>query len=1565
MKVGINVHFQHSFFSSGSSTVAFSLATALKQLGHTPVLINLNGSSEWFEDVTELKGLYEQKNLLKWESSDILDLYIDIDGFLIPSERRRIGKRVAVFLRKPAFLTLFESTVYPIGQPVQNFIDCDEIWTWDHYDVKDTHLIEILTKKPVMRIPFTWSPEAVNAYGKNSPTWAETSGNESWEVHGLETNSTMASNTTFPIVSLAYAYTNSKAKFNNIHIHNSDRIETQQFFKENILAHSQRGGLDYSFVGRVRCTDLRRTPKTVVMSHLRFIVIKGALLDCVWNGIPVIHNSPFLKEIGLERYYYSDNSVLGVTEALNNLEEDYVGKKGMFADGFLDKIKKTISDTFNPLQKIDTWERILSEKKKPIKKEIVIGFSDVYDSFNYEYNFWTLLLNEAGKNLSPPISVKGVDAKTVKDIDLLMFGPFGSTWKDIHCPKIHFTGENSPVVDGIMNIGFKQDGPNSFRFPLWMMYIDWFGANQERLVNPKTMPIDSVCSSVISNKSKFCAFVVSNPTNQVRNNAFHTLSQYKKVDSAGKLFNTVGDSIFTDIAGGGGGELKKMEFLKDYKFCLTYENGRNDGYVTEKLLAAKAAGCVPIYWGATNVEEDFAPGSFLNVNSVEDINSAVKDIDENSETWQSMAEKPSIDGVKIRKRMSKLAKVIFGSILEPERLITLPECIGAATSEEARVLGELRGCLSKPSMIAPVQFTPSNKSKLERPSKEYTWNNKTLLVTCATQKYVEPLLKWLQSTQHRLDKEPNLSARVYLGDDVSDITFRLLKSQHPVVEFYKLPTDLKVNNFPDIWDPQHFAWKLWIYQELVQEVGLQNTLIWYMDAASIIVRWPTEWFLKTLQEGICMLEDPEQINQQWCQPSFCRKLEVTSEELNKNQIVGGIISFIGGSSLAWKIFIEAWVLGQQRDIIAGLKWAGSLPDGRPYGHRHDQSILSILRLRRNVPVYPLYKVYNHESLRRCFKSGACLYIHRGDFKEHDNFAPRIGEVHLINLARRPDRIAKFKENHEAWTKKVCLRPAYDGKELVLSPAMAKVFSPNDFLWKKAIMGCALSHLSLWLELANEQPTCENYLILEDDVKLQKGWLNIWNEASKHIPEDYDILYLGGVLPPNRNGFNNILEPVNQFWNRIGPNRIFGQREPTRYFHFCNYSYILSRKGAQKILQDIASRGYTTSADHMVCNRMDLNHYILNPVIAGCYQDEDPKYQNSEFNNFNRVDVFDSDLWNNDERFSQEEIKVAIETPMNSISLEQVIIDGRIRPMNNKNASFVTTCEASINTKDVSVSKSRIYTVGDHTLVNGSLLEYTWLNELLGGRLDTQQQLSVDHEPLDSKPIFICMKPHFEEYLRVFERYKMAGKEFYAIHLSDEHFSDPIGWYAYCKHIFRPYIRPDTAELSNVTHIPLGPYRSTSNTRELKDRKFIWSFFGTGWNDREAKMEGLKELQPNSYTFFDSWMNSNQLTSEKYTETCLNSMFMPCPSGQNVETFRFYEAIDHGVIPIYVRNGEEDLHFKMLAKNLPLVVFDSWNIVKQSITIFLQNPELLQEYRSKLLMAWNDWKVELKSKLDSI
>jgi hypothetical protein len=65
---------------------------------------------------------------------------------------------------------------------------------------------------------------------------------------------------------------------------------------------------------------------------------------------------------------------------------------------------------------------------------------------------------------------------------------------------------------------------------------------------------------------------------------------------------------------------------------------------------------------------------------------------------------------------------------------------------------------------------------------------------------------------------------------------------------------------------------------------------------------------------------------------------------------------------------------------------------------------------------------------------------------------------------------------------------------------------------------------------------------------------------------------------------------------------------------------------------------------MIVNHWDkLNIYFPDPLLAGCIQESDPAYMNSEFNNFNRIDKFDSDLWTNDERWSHEERDAALNT----------------------------------------------------------------------------------------------------------------------------------------------------------------------------------------------------------------------------------------------------------------------------------------------------------------------------------
>ena len=48
---------------------------------------------------------------------------------------------------------------------------------------------------------------------------------------------------------------------------------------------------------------------------------------------------------------------------------------------------------------------------------------------------------------------------------------------------------------------------------------------------------------------------------------------------------------------------EKISTLKKYRFSICFENTKNiNGYVTEKIFCCFAAGCVPVYWGAKNIE---------------------------------------------------------------------------------------------------------------------------------------------------------------------------------------------------------------------------------------------------------------------------------------------------------------------------------------------------------------------------------------------------------------------------------------------------------------------------------------------------------------------------------------------------------------------------------------------------------------------------------------------------------------------------------------------------------------------------------------------------------------------------------------------------------------------------------------------------------------------------------------------------------------------------------------------------------------------------------------------------
>ncbi len=59
--------------------------------------------------------------------------------------------------------------------------------------------------------------------------------------------------------------------------------------------------------------------------------------------------------------------------------------------------------------------------------------------------------------------------------------------------------------------------------------------------------------------------------------------------------------------------LDKWKTLQNYKFCICYENMKDQyGYITEKIFDCFVSSCVPIYWGASNITQYIPAECFID-----------------------------------------------------------------------------------------------------------------------------------------------------------------------------------------------------------------------------------------------------------------------------------------------------------------------------------------------------------------------------------------------------------------------------------------------------------------------------------------------------------------------------------------------------------------------------------------------------------------------------------------------------------------------------------------------------------------------------------------------------------------------------------------------------------------------------------------------------------------------------------------------------------------------------------------------------------------------------------------
>ena len=229
----------------------------------------------------------------------------------------------------------------------------------------------------------------------------------------------------------------------------------------------------------------------------------------------------------------------------------------------------------------------------------------------------------------------------------------------------------------------------------------------------------------------------------------------------------------------------------------------------------------------------------------------------------------------------------------------------------------------------------------------------------------------------------------------------------------------------------------------------------------------------------------------------------------------------------------------------------------------------------------------------------------------------------------------------------------------------------------------------------------------------------------------------------------------------------------------------------------------------------------------------------------------------------------------------------------------------------------------------------------------------------------------------------------AVHFSDEGCWDDTSWYKHFDYVFRNYVCPlaDGLSLDGVSSkpfvrwFPLGPTKLFEEALTIQDgttrvpasqRRYLCNFLGQARDplltDRKIMLSVLPKVSYDSQddtepTYSPSWTSDTASWScvvrttqsftgmdppmgpESYVSALSGSAFTLCPKGKNEETFRLWEALEVGSVPI-IKNSS---HWAPLGVH-PLPVISTWEEIRTLLDTFAADPPAVNELQTNVV-AW--------------
>lgn len=261
-----------------------------------------------------------------------------------------------------------------------------------------------------------------------------------------------------------------------------------------------------------------------------------------------------------------------------------------------------------------------------------------------------------------------------------------------------------------------------------------------------------------------------------------------------------------------------------------------------------------------------------------------------------------------------------------------------------------------------------------------------------------------------------------------------------------------------------------------------------------------------------------------------------------------------------------------------------------------------------------------------------------------------------------------------------------------------------------------------------------------------------------------------------------------------------------------------------------------------------------------------------------------------------------------------------------------------------------------------LLERDWLLQMFGD-LITEEIIDLSLSHFEDNAIhvmssnFLTASPaRFDEYFR---ECRTKCRNLVLFHASDEFLSGHYELYRHFDHVIRTYQSYLTNHDSILT-IPLGYPNGTKTQFETTHiaSKYAWSFTGEFKASRVTMRRAFYGLEPK--LLYDT--SAQQISKDQFNRIMQDTIFAPCPMGNvMIETWRLYEALELGSIPLIERRWATDYYVKLLGIN-PIPAFYTWRAARDYAENLLADKHALLAKQRAIQGWWTDHKAFVRAQV---